>query len=170
LRISERLEPGATARLLNLLVAESDDEDPNATRPEPVLGLIKSAPGQCEPGFDDGRDREVGGGPRGVRMPAKLLPAIRTAPIPGAPMHRCAAGSGAAPHEDVAKVNECHASTAMSTLVVTHQGRVRGVSDHAIPPIVHGDSTEDGNRLYTAMTNGTGELRDAASPGGSPPA
>lgn len=45
LRISERLDPSATDRLLNLLVAESDDEGSDATRPESVLGLIKSAPG-----------------------------------------------------------------------------------------------------------------------------
>ncbi len=44
LRISERLDPTVTARLLNLLVAESDEDHPG-TLAESVLGLIKSAPG-----------------------------------------------------------------------------------------------------------------------------
>jgi len=44
LRISERLDPTVTARLLNLLVDESDEDDPG-TLAESVLGLIKSAPG-----------------------------------------------------------------------------------------------------------------------------
>jgi len=44
LRISERLDPTVTARLLNLLIAEPDDDDPGA-QAESVLGLIKSAPG-----------------------------------------------------------------------------------------------------------------------------
>jgi len=44
LRISERLDPTVTARLLNLLVADSDEDDPG-TLAESVLGLIKSAPG-----------------------------------------------------------------------------------------------------------------------------
>jgi len=72
LRISERLEPGATARLLNLLVAESDDEDPNATHPESVLGLIKSASGQCEPGFDEVEIEKLEA-VRAVGLPADLI-------------------------------------------------------------------------------------------------
>ncbi len=44
LRISERLEPAVTARLLNLLVAEPDEDDLGG-QAESVLGLIKSAPG-----------------------------------------------------------------------------------------------------------------------------
>jgi len=44
LQISERLDPTVTARLLNLLVAESDEDHPG-TLAESVLGLIKSAPG-----------------------------------------------------------------------------------------------------------------------------
>jgi len=44
LRISERLDPVVTARLMDLL-AESDEEDQTGARPASVLGLIKSAPG-----------------------------------------------------------------------------------------------------------------------------
>lgn len=44
LRISERLDRAVTARLLNLLVTESEEDDPDALA-ESVLGLIKSAPG-----------------------------------------------------------------------------------------------------------------------------
>jgi len=44
LRISERLDSTVTARLVNLFVAEPDEDDPGA-QAESVLGLIKSAPG-----------------------------------------------------------------------------------------------------------------------------
>jgi len=44
LRISEHLDPVVTARLLRLLVTESDEDDLGA-QAESVLGLIKSAPG-----------------------------------------------------------------------------------------------------------------------------
>lgn len=46
LRISERLDPSTTARLLNLLAADEDDEDGDGVQgADTVLGSIKSAPG-----------------------------------------------------------------------------------------------------------------------------